>query len=69
MDKSMKQNIILLAIIIVMLLVNIIYTVWQKIDYESRKDSGNERWKQIENMILDNKKQIEEIRGELENVG
>ena len=69
MDKCMKQNIILLAIIIVMLLVNIIYTVWQKIDYESRKDSGNERWKQIENMILDNKKQIEEIRGELENVG
>lgn len=69
MDKGMKQNIILLAIIIVMLLVNIIYTVWQKIDYESRKDSGNERWKQIENMILDNKKQIEEIRGELENVG
>ena len=60
MDKGMKQNIILLAIIIVMLLVNIIYTVWQKIDYESRKDSGNERWKQIENMILDNKKQIEE---------
>ena len=44
-------------------------SVWQKIDYESRKDSGNERWKQIENMILDNKKQIEEIRGELENVG
>lgn len=69
MDKGMKQNIILLAIIIVMLLVNIIYAVWQKIDYESRKDSGNERWKQIENMILDNKKQIEEIRGELENVG
>lgn len=69
MDKGMKQNIILLAIIIVMLLINIIYTVWQKIDYESRKDSGNERWKQIENMILDNKKQIEEIRGELENVG
>lgn len=69
MDKGMKQNIILLAIIIVMLLVNIIYTVWQKIDYESRKDSGNERWKQIENMILDNRKQIEEIRGELENVG
>lgn len=69
MNKGMKQNIILLAIIIVMLLVNIIYTVWQKIDYESRKDSGNERWKQIENMILDNKKQIEEIRGELENVG
>lgn len=69
MDKGMKQNIILLAIIIVMLLINIIYTVWQKIDYESRKDSGNERWKQIENMILDNKKQIEEVRGELENVG
>ena len=68
MDKSIKQNIILLVIIIVMLLVNIIYTIWQTIDYEERKDSGNDHWKQVENMIMDNKKQIEEIKGEMENV-
>lgn len=68
MDKSMKQNIILLVIIITMLLVNIIYTIWQTIDYEQRKDSGNDHWKQVENMIIDNKKQIEEIKGEIENV-
>lgn len=68
MDKSMKQNIILLVIIITMLLVNIIYTIWQTIDYEQRKDSGNDHWKQVENMIIDNKKQVEEIKGEIENV-
>lgn len=68
MDKGIKQNIILLAIVIVMLLINIIYTVWQTIDYEGRKDSGNARWIEIQNMILDNKKQIEEIKGELNNV-
>lgn len=68
MEKEMKQNIVLLIIITVMLLINIIYTVWQSIDYESRKDSGNEHWKQVENMILDNKKQIEELKGEIENV-
>ena len=58
----------MLVIIIVMLLINIIYTIWQTIDYEERKDSGNDHWKQVENMIMDNKKQIEEIKGEIENV-
>lgn len=68
MDKGMKQNIVLLIIVTVMLLFNIIYTVWQTIDYESRKDSGNARWLEIQNMILDNNKQIEEIKGEIEDV-
>lgn len=68
MEKGMKQNIILLVIVIVMLLFNIIYTIWQSIDYESRKDSGNARWIEIQNMILDNKKQIDEIKGVIENV-
>ena len=64
----MKQNIILLIIIIAMLLVNIIYTIWQTVDYEARKNSGNERWLEIQNMILDNKKQIDELKGEFKNV-
>ena len=68
MEKGMKQNIILLIIVIAILLLNIIYTVWQSADYEARKDSGNTRWLEIQNMILDNKKQIEELKGEFENV-
>ena len=68
MEKSMKQNIVLLVIVVVMLLINIIYTICQTIDYENRKDSGNARWVEIQNMILDNKKQIDELKGEIENV-
>lgn len=68
MEKGMKQNIVLLVIITAMFLINIIYTIWQTIDYNSRKISGNERWIEIQNMILDNKKQIEEIKGEIKNV-
>lgn len=68
MEKGMKQNIILLVIIVLMLLFNIIYTVWQTIDYEARKESGNERWIEIQNMILNNKKQIDELKGENKNV-
>lgn len=68
MEKGMKQNIVLLVIITAMFLINIIYTIWQTIDYNSRKNSGNERWIEIQNMILDNKKQIEEIKGEIKNV-
>ena len=68
MDKSMKQNIILLVIIIAMLLFNLIYTIYQAVDYEARKTSGNEHWKQVENMILDNKKRIDKIEGDIKNV-
>lgn len=68
MEKGMKQNIILLVIIVVILLINIIYTIWQTLDYEARKSSGNERWFEIENMILNNKKQIEELKGDIKNV-
>lgn len=64
MEKGMKQNIILLIMVVIMLLFNIIYTVLQSIDYESRKESGNQRWLEIQNMILDNKKQIEEVKKE-----
>lgn len=68
MEKGLKQNIILLVIIIVMLLTNIIYTIWQTIDYEKRKESGNNHWEQVENMIVDNKKQIDKLKGEIKNV-
>ena len=68
MEKGMKQNIILLVIVVLMLLFNIIYTIWQSVDYAARKDSGNARWIEIQNMILDNKKQIEELKGDFENV-
>lgn len=68
MEKGMKQNIILLVFVILILLINIIYAIWQSIDYEARKDSGNARWLEIQNMILDNKKQIDELKGEIENV-
>ena len=68
MEKGLKQNIILLVIVIVMLLTNIIYTIWQTMDYEKRKESGNDHWKQVENMIVDNKKQIDKLKGEFRNV-
>lgn len=68
MEKGMKQNIILLIIVTAILLVNIIYTVYQAFDYEARKDSGNARWIEIQNMILDNKKQIDELKGVIGNV-
>ena len=68
MEKGMKINIILLVLVTLLLLANIIYAICQSIDYEARKDSGNARWLEIQNMILDNKKQIDELKGEIENV-
>ena len=51
-SKSDKIIIIGLVMILILLFFNMIYNIWNAIDYEKRKDSGNERWLQVENRIL-----------------
>lgn len=49
----MRDRIIIgfLVVILILLACNIGYTCYEMIDYEKRKDSGNERWKQVEERI------------------
>ena len=41
------------------------YTCYEMIDYEKRKDSGNERWKQVENRILQTEEKVESLEEEI----
>ena len=52
MDRKDKVIIMGLIFVLVVLAFNIIETIVQTVDYENRKDSGNERWLQVENRIL-----------------
>ena len=56
MEKRDKVMSVFLVAILLMLIFEFGYTIFNYIDYEARKDSGNERWKQVEERI----KKIEE---------
>ena len=45
--------------LLILLLIEFGYTIFNYLDYEKRKDSGNERWRQVEDRI----KNIEECCG------
>lgn len=59
----MRDRIIIgfLVVILILLACNIGYTCYEMIDYEKRKDSGNERWKQVENRILQTEEKVESL--------
>lgn len=66
MNKKDRVIIIGLVLVLVILAFNIIETVVQGIDYEKRKSSGNDRWLQVENRILQTEEKINTFEEELE---
>ena len=65
---KMKHNrsIWLLVFILILLIADFIYNSFMLIDYERRKDSGNDRWKQVEERILRIENKVLELE---ENLG
>lgn len=56
-----KKGIWLLSFILLFLIANFVYSIVMLIDYEQRKDSGNDRWKQVEERILRIEDKVEAI--------
>lgn len=61
--------VILMIIVIIVLLIDIYFSIMQEIDYAKRKDSGNDRWLQVENRILETEEKIKAIEEELHQGG
>lgn len=57
-----RKGIWLLTFILLFLIANFIYSVVMLIDYEQRKESGNDRWKQVEERILRIEDKVEAMR-------
>lgn len=55
-EKKEKVMPVILIIVLIMLVFELGYSIFSYVDYERRVDSGNERWKQVEERI----KEIEE---------
>lgn len=67
MEKKDKAVVVGLIIVLLFIIINIFSTVHTMDDYEARKESGNERWLQVENRILQTEEKVnsleEEIKG------
>ena len=51
----------ILIFILLFLIFNFIYSFIMWIDYEQRKQAGNDRWRQVEDRILRIENKVEEI--------
>lgn len=66
MEKKDKIMIGGLAIVLLFIFINIFSTVHTMDDYEQRKESGNERWLQVENRILQIEEKVNKLEEEIE---
>ena len=66
MEKKDKIMIGGLAIVLLFIFINIFSIVHTMHDYEARKESGNERWLQVENRILQTEEKVDKLEEEIE---
>ena len=66
MEKRDKVMTIGLILILIFITINIFSTIHTMSDYEQRKQSGNERWLQVENRILQTEEKVNRLEEEIE---
>ena len=66
MEKKDKVVVAGLVLVLIFIIINIFSTVNTMSDYEARKESGNERWKQVENRILQTEEKVKQLEEEIE---
>ena len=66
MEKRDKVMVVGLILILVFMVINIFSTLHTMSDYEIRKESGNERWLQVENRILQTEEKVQQLEEEIE---
>ena len=65
MERKDKFIIIGLILVLVFIVINIFSTLNTMSDYEARKESGNDRWKQVENRILQTEEKVNRLEEEI----
>lgn len=67
--REKKDKIVIIGLIFVLIVLgfNIISSINQTLDYEKRKDSGNDRWLQVENRIIQSEEKVNKLEEEIKN--
>lgn len=66
MERKDKVVVAGLILVLVFIIINIFSTMQTMNDYEARKESGNDRWKQVENRILQTEEKVNSLEEEIE---
>ena len=66
MERKDKVVVAGLILVLIFIIINIFSTLSTMSDYEARKESGNERWKQVENRILQTEEKVNQLEGDIE---
>lgn len=66
MDKKDKFVVGGLILVLIFIAINFFSTINTMSDYEARKASGNERWEQVEQRILQTEQKVNELEEEIE---
>lgn len=66
MEKKDRIIISGLAIVLIFIFINIFSTLHTMYDYEDRKESGNERWLQVENRILQTEEKMNRLEEDIQ---
>lgn len=66
MERKDKIVVAGLVLILIFIIINIFSTIHTMSDYEQRKESGNDRWKQVENRILQTEEKVNVLEKEIE---
>lgn len=66
MERKDKVVVAGLILVLVFIIINIFSTIHTMEDYEARKQSGNDRWKQVENRILQTEEKVNSLEEEIE---
>ena len=61
------RRLFIFILLIFVLTFDFFMTIYDKIDYEKRKASGNERWKQVEEIINGIDKRVKELEKDARN--
>ena len=66
MEKKDKVIVAGLVLVLIFIVVSIFSTIHTMDDYEARKESGNDRWLQVENRILQIEEKVNRLEEEIE---
>lgn len=65
MERKDKIMVAGLIIVLLFILINMFSTLHTMDDYEARKESGNDRWRQVENRILQTEEKVNRLEEQL----
>ena len=66
MERKDKVVVAGLVLVLFFIIINIFSALNTMSDYEQRKESGNDRWKQVENRILQTEEKVNILEKEIE---